>query len=469
VYEGLDINLKFSIKESIHRRTNEYFKDDLFSTTRHRLTIFYSGLLMLFLLLFMIIGYSVFYAIMSSEQKQETAELAKQIQISNQVQFQNIVNQNTKNNKNIQITTDGQDAYFFYVFNKNNEFITGIDKNPILHNSILKTLNSFRLTPNVISSADISYGNDQNIYMQMTGQYIYNKGQIVGMFFIGRDLSFYYNTIKRLLFILLGLLVVFLFVASVIGSFMAKRAMIPISETYQRQRLFVADASHELRTPLSVLQASIEVLEADEKRNISEFSNNILIDMKDEVRSMKKLVTDLLDLARSDSGVYGLNNEVFDFNNIADQILRTTKALGNSRNIEISLKSENPLIVYGDKEKLKQLIYILLDNAIKYSYDKGKIIVSLYKTNIKDKSYICIKVQDFGIGIGASQHDRIFDRFYRDDKNRTRETGGTGLGLAIAKSIVEAHNGRIEVASTPKKGSVFTVCIPNKDMIKGSK
>lgn len=284
------------------------------------------------------------------------------------------------------------------------------------------------------------------------------------IYLVVQDLTFYYNTIKRLLFIIIGLLGIFLFLASFIGSITAKRAMVPILEAYQRQQLFVADASHELRTPLSVLQSSIEVLEMDEKTNISEFSNSVLLDMKDEVRSMKKLVIDLLALARSDSGEYGLNNEIFDFNNIANQILRTTKALGDSRNIKISLQSENPLIVYGDKEKLKQLIYILLDNAIKYSHNDGKIFITLYTKIVESSSYICIKVQDFGIGISDSQYDLIFHRFYRDDKNRTREMGGTGLGLAIAKSIVEAHNGKIEVESTPIKGTVFTVCIPNKNI-----
>lgn len=282
------------------------------------------------------------------------------------------------------------------------------------------------------------------------------------IYLVVQDLTFYYNTIKRLLFIIIGLLGIFLFLASFIGSITAKRAMVPILEAYQRQQLFVADASHELRTPLSVLQSSIEVLEMDEKTNISEFSNSVLLDMKDEVRSMKKLVIDLLALARSDSGEYGLNNEIFDFNNIANQILRTTKALGDSRNIKISLQSENPLIVYGDKEKLKQLIYILLDNAIKYSHNDGKIFITLYTKIVESSSYICIKVQDFGIGISDSKKDRIFDRFYRDDKNRTRETGGTGLGLAIAKSIVQAHNGKLEVECTPLEGTVFIVLIPNK-------
>lgn len=465
MYEGLDINLKFSIIKPIHKKINAYIKGDLFRRTRYRLTIFYSGLLMLFLLLFMIIGYSVFYAIISSEQKQETTELVKQVQITNAVQFQNIINHNIKNNSDIKIISASQGAFFCYVFNKNKTFISGIDKNPEMHSKILKALNSFHLNPNVIHNVNVSYGNGQNIYMQIAGEYIYYKGYTIGMFFIGRDLTFYYNTVKRLLFILLGLLVIFLFFASFIGSFMAKRAMVPIIEAYQRQQLFVADASHELRTPLSVLQASIEVLEIDEKNNISEFSNSVLLDMKDEVRSMKKLVIDLLTLARSDSGQYGLNNEIFDFNTIANQILRTTKALGDLRNIKILLESENPLIVYGDKEKLKQLIYILLDNAIKYSYNGGKIIISLYSKIIEQSNYICIKVQDFGIGISDLQHDRIFDRFYRDDKNRTKETGGTGLGLAIAKSIVEAHGGKIEVESSPLKGTVFTVCIPNKNII----
>jgi signal transduction histidine kinase len=416
---------------------------------------------MLFLVLFMIICYSVFYAMVSSEQKQETTELAKQILATRQTEFQNNLNPSEGKDNHKNTVSTSKEAFFCYVYNKEHVFVAGTDKLPELHQKILDKLNKFPANPNLIQNINIVYGNDQKLYLQITGHYIYSKGTIIGKFFIGRDLTFYYNTIKRLLFILLSLLGVFLLLASFIGSFMAKRAMIPIMEAYQKQQLFVADASHELRTPLSVLQASIEVLEVEEKGNFSEFSNTVLVDMKDEVRSMRKLVVDLLTLARADSGKHGLSNELFDLNVITNQILRTTKSLIDSRNIKMYIETKKPMMVYGDKEKLKQLLYILLDNAIKYSYYEGSITISLYSERINSINYACIKVKDVGIGIPYSQLGRIFDRFFRGDMNRTRETGGTGLGLAIAKSIVEAHHGRIEVESNVGNGTVFKVCIPN--------
>lgn len=452
--------MKFNILKLFDKINKKYFKNDLFSKTRYRLTIFYSGLLMLFLILFMVISYSVFYAIISKEQKQETIELASQVTSSNQIQFQNIINQNIKGSKRIIISSTNHEAFFCYVFDKNRKYMGGIDRNILIHKEILNKLDGWSPKPNRIKNINISYSRDQSIYLGVTWLPIYEKGQYIGRIFLGRDLTFYFNTLERLLFILIGLFAIFLIIATFIGYYMAKQAIIPIVEAYEKQQVFVADASHELRTPLSVIQSSIEVIEMEEKNKISEFSYNILLDMKDEVHSMKKLTTDLLSLSRYDSQKYSINYEMFDFNTIANQILRTTKTMGESRDIKIILETTDPLIVRGDKDKLKQLLYILIDNAIKYSPSGGEIIISLSYRVINNTRQLCIKVKDSGIGISLEQYDRIFDRFYRGDKNRTRETGGTGLGLAIAKSIVEAHNGSIEVQSTPGKGTEFTIYIP---------
>lgn len=457
--------MKFEKFNSIKKKIRKYVKYDLFNHTRYRLTIFYSGLLILFLLLFMIIGYSIFYTMISSEQKQETTELTNQVLASNQIQAENLLLHGSTNEK-IVITASNQEAYFCYVFDKNNKFVSGVDKMPILHSKILKKLKDWNIYPRAIKNLHTSYQENQNIYLQMARQSIFSKGKLIGYIYVGRDLTFYYNTLMRLLFILIGLALIFLVIASFIGYFMAKRAMIPIMEAYERQQIFVGDASHELRTPLSVLQSSLEVFEMDEAENISDFSYSVLLDMKDEVRSMKKLVEDLLALARFDSKNEGIREEEFDFYVVAKQILRTIKVLGEAKNIVIALEAQSPFIIRGDKAKLKQLLYILLDNAIKYSYEGGKIVVSLSNKLLQESSYFCIIVKDTGIGIAPELHDRIFDRFYREDKNRTRDTGGTGLGLAIARSIVDAHNGRIEVQSTPKMGSVFTVWIRNKIVVK---
>ncbi|MGZ4106095.1 MAG: sensor histidine kinase, partial [Tumebacillaceae bacterium] len=186
----------------------------------------------------------------------------------------------------------------------------------------------------------------------------------------------------------------------------------------------------------------------------------VLLDMKDEVDRMSKLVADLLTLARSDSGQVELITEAFDVVAMAAQLERSFQHLTVPRGIVLKLDSEETLTVYGDKERLQQLLYILLDNAIKFMSHPGNVMLSLHKEREDQQDVLLIRVQDEGIGIDPEQQRRIFDRFYRGDKIRSREIGGTGLGLAIAKWIVEAHRGTISVTSTLGEGSTFTVRLP---------
>ena len=444
VYEGLVINLKI----------------DIFGHTRFRLTILYSGMLMLFLLLFISIVYSMFYYIISNEQKQEVIEMATQEWISHQVQYKNLLIGNKKEQSNQKITAN-KESFFYYLVNSKYHFVAGEENIPSLRPEILKELNGWPAKSDVVRYKTFTFSDGQKIYLQITGKAIYAKGQIIGIFFIGRDLTFYYHMFEWLFFILVGLSFVFILIASVVGYFMARRAMIPIVEAYARQQEFVADASHELRTPLSVVTSSIEVIEMEEKDNMSDFGYKVLLDMKDEVRSMTKLLGDLLTLARSDSGLHQLQYEIFDFSIVVEQIIKSIQTLANTRKVEIFLDAPISLPVNGDKERLRQLVYILLDNAVKFT-PNGEVKISLINNAIDQQRNLCIKVQDTGIGILPAQIERMFDRFYQGDKSRSRETGGAGLGLAIAKWIVEAHRGKIEVSSNPEKGTMFIVLIPNE-------
>lgn len=302
--------------------------------------------------------------------------------------------------------------------------------------------------------------NERQIDLMMTGRSIYVGDQLAGVYYTGKDISFIHELMQRLLLILVLLGTLFLGIALLLSYFMSKRAMIPIRTSFQRQREFVADASHELRTPLSILHSSIDVLEMEDGESLSDYSQKVLFNMKDEVRRMTKLVGDLLTLARTDSGSAQLKRESFDFIPSVEQLVRSTETLAHSKEIRLQLHAPSTALVYADHERLKQLLYILLDNAIKYTPNGGEVTLTL-SIDLTDKSRsLFIVVQDTGVGIPAEDQNRIFDRFFRVDKNRSRQMGGTGLGLAIAKWIVESHQGTIQVSSLPGEGSKFTVRMP---------
>ncbi len=250
--------------------------------------------------------------------------------------------------------------------------------------------------------------------------------------------------------------IVFVGVAFVISMGMSKRAMIPISAAFTRQQEFVGDASHELRTPLSVLLSSVDALEMTIDTKKDDMSGKLLSNMREEVKRMTYLVRDLLTLARSDSDTLELRTELFDLRPLAEKTIESLYPLAAAKQISFELNAPATVKVTGDSQRLSQLLYLLLDNAIKYTPNGGE--VKLYVS--KDVHELRLIVQDTGIGINKEDYQRIFERFYRADKSRTRQMGGYGLGLSIAKWIVENHNGTIKVTSEIGKGSRFTISIP---------
>ncbi len=294
----------------------------------------------------------------------------------------------------------------------------------------------------------------------MTARPIMIGEQLAGTLYVGNNISSTSRLFQWLLIILVGLAVIFSVAALWVGRFMSRKAMIPIVRSYTRQREFVADASHELRTPLSVLLSSINTLEMEEEGR-DEFSRGLLSNMKDEVKRMAKLVGDLLLLARSDSGKLELAMETGDFRPHAEKTLQSMAALAASKEISMQLRAPKKVMVRADFGKLNQVLYILLDNAIKYTPENGEVKIGLAVVNAEKRPVLHMSVEDSGPGIAPEDRERIFDRFYRADKSRSRDQGGHGLGLAIAKWIVEAHRGRISVTGAPARGSLFfTVTVP---------
>lgn len=272
---------------------------------------------------------------------------------------------------------------------------------------------------------------------------ILDGNAIVATLYMFKDLSDYYYEEKGEILWLVLMSLFFICCGAGVGYYLAGRSIKPIREMFKRQREFVADASHELRTPLTVMGIAAEGMEGDTDSNFSEFTVDTLKTMRIEIKRMNNLVAALLSLARNDAGAGDLKLEQVNFNVLFEQTLGTLSMLAEQKGLKLEQRlAQERLIIWGDRMRLEQLLTILVDNAIKYSA-RGTVTVSALRQNRQ----LVIKVEDEGIGIDTQDIERIFERFYRVDKARTRAEGGFGLGLPIAKLIVEQHQGTIEVES----------------------
>lgn len=231
-----------------------------------------------------------------------------------------------------------------------------------------------------------------------------------------------------------------------------RRAMDPIIKNYEKQTEFVQNASHELRTPLTIIQAKQEMLLQSPNSKIIEKSEDIAQTLN-ETRRIIKLVKELMDLARADASKENINKNNEDLNEIIKEVVGPYIELSEMQNKKISLKLDCIKECNVDRSKIKQLLVILLDNALKYTEENDEIMICT--RNRDDKCFIEIK--DTGIGISDEGMKHIFERFYREDKARSRENGGSGLGLSIAKTIVNMHGGSIKVSHNKPKGTIFII------------
>jgi two-component system sensor histidine kinase CiaH len=238
------------------------------------------------------------------------------------------------------------------------------------------------------------------------------------------------------------------------GFFLAGRALVPIKNSWQKQQQFVSDASHELRTPLAVIQAKTDLLFRAPSATIQEKIMDISA-ISTESRRLSKLVANLLTLARSDSDQIEMKKQSFQLDGLLKEIIQHYEEIVTYQGKTLKLDAPEPVKFYADKERIHQLIVILLDNAMKYTNDGGEILLSCHQTH----SSIILQVKDNGIGIPEEDIPKIFDRFFQSDKSRT-STEGTGLGLSIAKWIIEKHHGKTKVESTLGKGTTFEIIFP---------
>ena len=231
-----------------------------------------------------------------------------------------------------------------------------------------------------------------------------------------------------------------------------------LETSFKQQERFVADASHELRTPLAVLRGETEVA-LTKTRTIDEYQRSLSL-IRDEAERLSRIVEDLFILAhRPVDAPAALLKEPLSLNEVVRDCARAAQVLAARKGVRLKTQNDPVSIVLnGDKELLNRTVLNLLDNAVKYTPSGGEVSIALARQN----GNALIVVRDTGIGIPQVDQPHIFDRFYRVDKARSRALGGAGLGLSIVQWIVDAHEGRIKVQSTPGKGTTFTVELPFK-------
>lgn len=350
--------------------------------------------------------------------------------------------------RNKHVDYDPNRTYFYYVYDQNNVFVHG-DETVY---GLLQQIEDIYQYENVSMeiTKKIEWGGEH--YLVLSKPITGKKGSFQGYIILGKSITSQYHFFQKMIWLLIGLMIIFTFFIGFLSYYMAGKAMKPIQASFEKQKKFVSDASHELRTPLSIFYSSLDILEADEGERLSPFGKELIKDLKDEAEIMKNLLEKLLFLARFDQNRLEIRNENISLSemleNIGEKFQRTLP-----ENIEFHSDIEKNVHIHGDPKRLNELFYIFLENASQYTKE-GSITLRLVTT----KSSIQIYVEDTGIGISKEDIPHIFDRFYRGDVARKRD--GTGLGLSIAKAIVDEHGGSIQVKSELGKGTTFCIQFP---------
>lgn len=225
-------------------------------------------------------------------------------------------------------------------------------------------------------------------------------------------------------------------------------------EAFRRE--FIADVSHELKTPIFAAQGFVHTL-LDGAMDDKAVRGKFLKKAAKSLDGLDALVQDLVTLSHIETGQIKMHFETFDLFELTEEVIEQLEDKAENRNIKLQIEvDKNKVMVFADRQRISQVMTNLVSNAIKHSYENG--VVSVYFETTKRN--VTVHVKDCGEGISAEHVSRIFERFYRIDKSRSREKGGTGLGLAIVKHILENHNTKAEVESTPGKGSDFSFKLP---------
>jgi signal transduction histidine kinase len=277
-----------------------------------------------------------------------------------------------------------------------------------------------------------------------------DNGRLLGFVQAGKSVEERDSSLRTLILVIAGGGLTGLLLSAAGGLFVAGIAIRPVRRSFERQREFVADASHELRTPLAVIRVNAESV--GRSQNPQEAMSDIVV----EASYMTRLLDDLLLLAGSDHEAMDLQIARVDLAEIARSAARSAATLAASAGLRLDAETQGTLAVAADAERCREVMLVLLDNAVKYTPAGGSIAL---RSRVEQGDAV-ISVSDTGIGIVAGDIPRVFDRFYRVDKARSRAMGGAGLGLSIAREIMDAHGGTLTIESEPGRGTTATMRLP---------
>ena len=299
----------------------------------------------------------------------------------------------------------------------------------------------------------VSYGTD--LYVVATRPILSKSNKVVGVLQVAQAISWVGDALSRLVRQLVLASGVGIVLGALASLLMATRSLRPIGRAFQRQREFVADASHELRTPLTLIRTNVEAWLRRSNGTTRVYAKSIV----EEVEQLNRIVGDLTTLALADARQLRLDPRPIELNEVVKGLIIQATPLAEERGVKLRPDLNGGVRVDADLVRVRQLLLILIDNALTHTPSGGEVSVGVVCQNGRAH----VTVADTGEGIPAVDLPHIFERFYRADKARTRENGGSGLGLAIAKWIVDAHKGEIEVISAEGKGTEVDVSLPALD------
>ena len=431
--------------------------ENIFGKSRRKLTMLYSLVMIVFLVVLIFAMHQSMEWSIRSEQARELWDTA-----DNVAEAQKYLNQHPE------LVIDDTVAYkstndrlFFYVFDEDGRLLNFSRASFRIEPFIFDVMSQWNSSEGEMVVVTKPKENAHKTKIMMTSLKISEPGMSTQTVYVGKDVTALYNGMEKATTIMAGMGMLALIVATIVGHLLSGKAMVPLKAAYEKQRQFAADASHELRTPLAVVMASADLLQNDPSIK-SPFLKQVIEDVRDEVKKMTKLVGDLLVVARSDNKVLKLKPSKFDLGAVAAQIARLMQPLADQKKITLMAEHLPKVTIHADEQKIRQLVLILVDNALKYTPEGGQVKVEFRKA---EKGRICLAVADTGIGISKEDQEKVFDRFYRVDKARSREMGGNGLGLAIAQEIVNLHQGTIAIDSDLGKGTTFLITLKTK--VKG--
>jgi len=343
-------------------------------------------------------------------------------------------------------------------FQASNEFLEITDGK----GKVLYSLGSISPSSIEIRNNSFSYGtyeedvNNKKIVLKMRAftAEIKNSSYYVT---VARSYDDIKDTLENIIF---SFSIIIPFVILVIGLFsyrIASIAIYPIEESFRKLKQFTEDASHELKTPLAVIKTNIDVSLSKESKEINYYKKKLAV-IGNSVNMMANVINRMLYLSKLDSNATNFKKEKINISELLKEIKERFADSALKKNVEVEVMEEN-IELETNKEALDEILSIIVENAINFNKPKGRVKIAINSSN-KD---IKISVTDTGIGISKEDLPHIFDRFYRGEKSRSRETGGAGLGLSITKRLVEYLGGRIDVESEEGVGSTFTIIIPKRE------